>query len=164
MGEPVTLDRLLPCLLDRLTDEEPDKRQEGRDRRVVSMRRYRQGVLGDLQSLLNAKNHSGDEELNEFPRSRVSVINFGIPDFSGVLASQDSLREMERGIYQAIVAFEPRVIASTLSVRGIERTEAGTSHAFEIRGTLWAQPMPEPLYIRTEIDLESGQCGLVASG
>ena len=32
--------------------------------------------------------------------------------------------------------------------------------ALEIRGRLWARPAPESLYIRTELDLESGSCTL----
>ena len=31
---------------------------------------------------------------------------------------------------------------------------------FEIRGDLWTQPIPESLFIKTEIDLETGQCEL----
>jgi type VI secretion system protein ImpF len=32
--------------------------------------------------------------------------------------------------------------------------------AFEIRADLWASPMPEQLYLKTQIDLETGQCVL----
>ena len=28
---------------------------------------------------------------------------------------------------------------------------------FEVEGDLWAQPLPLQMYLRTEIDLESGQ-------
>jgi type VI secretion system protein ImpF len=30
----------------------------------------------------------------------------------------------------------------------------------EIRGELWANPMPEQLYVKTNIDLETGMCTL----
>ena len=41
-------DRLQPALLDRLTDDEPDKRQEPVQARVLSKTRMRQSVLRDL--------------------------------------------------------------------------------------------------------------------
>ncbi len=33
----------------------------------------------------------------------------------------------------------------------------GNALTLEIRGELWAQPAPEPMFFRTEIDLETGQ-------
>ena len=47
-------DRLQPALLDRLTDDEPDKKLEPREARVLSKRRLRQSVLRDLAWLFNA--------------------------------------------------------------------------------------------------------------
>ncbi|MEJ2426173.1 MAG: type VI secretion system baseplate subunit TssE, partial [Candidatus Thiodiazotropha sp.] len=44
---------LHPSLLDRLTDDEPEKSKESQDKRVMSMRRVRQSVLRDLSWLLN---------------------------------------------------------------------------------------------------------------
>ena len=32
--------------------------------------------------------------------------------------------------------------------------------SFEIHGDLWANPVPEQLFIKTKIDLETGQCSL----
>ena len=46
---------LRTCLLDRLTDDEPDKQQESRSQRVVSNQKYRQGVLRDLDWLFNSQ-------------------------------------------------------------------------------------------------------------
>ena len=47
-------ERLQPALLDRLTDDEPDKKQEPREARVLSKSRLRQSVLRDLAWLFNA--------------------------------------------------------------------------------------------------------------
>jgi len=35
---------------------------------------------------------------------------------------------------------------------------------FEIEGELWAQPLPLQLYLKTEIDLESGQVKIEEAG
>ena len=66
---------------------------------------------------------------------------------------------MERGLRQAILDFEPRILRHSLRVRA-QLTEERMSHnalTFEIEGDLWAQPLPLQLYLKTEIDLESGQ-------
>ena len=51
-------ERIQPCLLDRLTDENPEAVKESRNERVISVKRYREGVLRDLIWLLNAKAHT----------------------------------------------------------------------------------------------------------
>jgi type VI secretion system protein ImpF len=54
MTEGLTpLDRLQPCLLDRLTDDQPEKHEESRTQRIVSLQRYKAGVLRDLEWLFN---------------------------------------------------------------------------------------------------------------
>ena len=159
MADRISADRLLPCLLDRLTDELPESATESADRRVISLRRYRQGVRRDLENLLNSCRHSDDEPLSEFPEVAASVLNFGIPDLCGQTVSGLNVSEMERKIREAILLFEPRIVRETLSVRAA--TEAGSSRhhkalCFEISGDLWALPAPDPLYYRTEVDLETG--------
>jgi len=53
MAELTAIEKLQPCLLDRLTDDEPGKKEESRAQRVVSLQRYRRGVLRDLEWLFN---------------------------------------------------------------------------------------------------------------
>ena len=55
MSDPRTpQDRLQPALLDRLTDDEPDKKLEPREQRVLSKSKMRRAVLRDLAWLFNA--------------------------------------------------------------------------------------------------------------
>ena len=53
MAELAPRERLQPSLLDRLSDDEPDNAVEPRERRVLSLRTLREGVLRDLAWLLN---------------------------------------------------------------------------------------------------------------
>ena len=55
MADSVPKDRLQPALLDRLTDEEPDRALEPRAERLISRQHMRQSVLRDLGWLFNAK-------------------------------------------------------------------------------------------------------------
>jgi type VI secretion system protein ImpF len=155
------IENIQPCLFDRLIDEDPQNKQESRSARVVSIQKYRDGVMRDLRWLLNASAHLTDAEegLADF---RDSVLNYGVRDLCGQLTSNLDLTAIEHEIVEAIRFFEPRIIPGTISVRAIaEGTRGNTSTiGFEIRGDLWAAPMPEQLYIKTQIDLETGQCVL----
>lgn len=159
MPDPIPADRLLPCLLDRLTDHEPESRRESADRRAISLRRYREAVRRDLESLLNTSCHSDTEGLDRFEHAASSVVNFGIPDLCGRTLSGLGIPDVERRIRQAILRYEPRIMPNTLSVRVVTGTgsEAGNHVYFEISGDLWALPAPDPLLYRTEVDLETGQ-------
>ena len=61
MSDLTPIEKLQPCLLDRLTDDEPTKPVESRRERVVSMQRYRNGVLRDLGWLFNSNAFLYDE-------------------------------------------------------------------------------------------------------
>ncbi len=162
MAELTTRDRLQPCLLDRLTDEHPESVGESRDQRIVSLRRYRMAVLRDLDWLLNTGAHGSTEDLSQFGYVAKSVLNYGIPDLCGLTASGLKPEEFERQLLEAIRHFEPRILPGSLSIEvqaGYGRTDHNAL-TFEIRGDLWAQPTPDPLYVRTEVDLETGQCAV----
>src|ERR1700675_1163516 len=72
-------ERLQPALLDRLTDDEPDKKVEGQDKRVLTKAQLRQAVLRDLVWLFNTTRLESSEDLSKTPNVRSSVLNFGLP-------------------------------------------------------------------------------------
>lgn len=152
-------DRLQPVLLDRLTDLNPHSRVESDESRVMNKAQIREAVLRDLSWLLNAvKPMPRLAEL--YPLAGESVINFGLPPMSGQLASRIDIPLLERTIKQAILRFEPRVMEDSLEVKAIEPSSVLDTHnviEFEIRGFMWAQPVPLELLLRTQVDLEAGQ-------
>ena len=161
MAEQLTpQERLQPALLDRLTDDEPDKKMEPRARRVLSKSRMRQAVLRDLAWLFNATRLETSASLTHLPYARRSVINFGLPALSGLTASTLEVPDLERAIRQTILDFEPRILPDTLQVRAVVDVGELDHHnviGVEIEGQLWAQPVPLELLLRTEIDLETGK-------
>jgi type VI secretion system protein ImpF len=165
MAAVAPLERLQPALLDRLTDLEPDKKTESRDGRVMSARRFEESVLRDLAWLLNASNLEAAEDLQDYPEVRASVLNFGIPDFSGLVATGMSAAAIERAVHTAITAFEPRLDRAALRVSVVmESTEAlRNALAFRIEAQLWAEPLPVSLYLKTELDLETGAVTVTGS-
>lgn len=158
MADLTSQDRLQPSLLDRLTDDEPFKKVESRDRRVLSARQLRDSALRDLGWLLNTGALSQVEDLEDYPNVRSSVLNFGIPDMAGSLVSSADIVEVERALRQAILDFEPRILPKSLKVRVETEEERMTTNAmvFHIDGELWGQPVPQRLYLKTELDLETG--------
>lgn len=162
MAELSTTERLQPALLDRLTDDDPKNTQESRDRRILSMRQLRAAVLRDLTWLLNTPCRPHDDEIHEFPLVARSVLNFGLPSMAGMTASSSRASHLEGMIRDAVEVFEPRIVAGTLHVRvsASEDESAHRSLAFEIAGEICPLPVPEALYVRTELDLETGRCEL----
>ncbi len=160
MPELTPQERLQPALLDRLTDEEPTKTKEAPERRVMSKSRLRQAVLRDLAWLFNSTKPSENDDLLQSPHIQRSVLNFGLPALSGRAASSLDITELERTIRQAIVDFEPRILPASLEVKALAVESALDHHnviGVQIRGELWAQPVPLELLVRTEIDLETGR-------
>src|ERR1700704_1361229 len=117
MADPLPpQERLQPALLDRLTDDEPDKKVEPREARVLSKRRLRQSVLRDLAWLFNATQLEAVTDLTSAPFVRGSVLNFGLPALSGRAASSLDVSDLAKAIREAIVSFEPRILPSTLQI------------------------------------------------
>lgn len=151
-------DRLQPALLDRLTDDEPDKGQESRERRVLTIRRLRDGVRRDLTWLLNTVCLGATEDLSPYPLLSRSVLNYGLPDLAGTTATSTDPGALERALRDAVRHFEPRILPQTLRVTAAV-DQGQMSHralTFVIQGELYAQPTPLALYLRTEVDLEAG--------
>jgi len=160
MAELTSKERLQPSLLDRLTDDDSEARHESRDKRVLSMRGLRKAVLRDLGWLLNSTGLGAVQEIGAHPMAAQSVINFGLPDLSGKTASGLDRGELARRIRQAIWDFEPRILRDSVRVLALSQSESGGSPnqvMFEIHGELWGQPLPERLYLKTELDLEIGE-------
>ena len=164
MAEWTPFEKLQPCLLDRLTDDEPKTTEESRNQRIISLLRYKRGVLRDLEWLFNASAHLPAEgkaqfRLSNYPEAYRSVINFGTRQLCGLIAP--NMDELERELAEAIQIFEPRILTHTVAVKAnIERHIV----SFELHGELWSNPVPEKLFIKTKIDLETGQCNLGDGG
>lgn len=159
-------DRLQPSLLDRLTDDEPQEKQESRDKRVMSLRKLREAVIRDLTWLLNTSDFTSVEDLTDYPEVAGSVINYGMPALAGSTVSSVNIPVIERLLKQAIINFEPRILPKALKVKIVVAQDQMNHNAmsFDIEGELWAQPVPLRLLLKTEIDLETGAVTVVERG
>lgn len=152
--------RFLPCLLDRLRDDEPKNQEESRTQRVISMPRYKEFVVRDLQWLFNASAQVPDEvpggfQISDYPEARRSVINYGLRQLCGVTAPDMAV--LERDLSDVLKFFEPRILRHTLTLRASQDRHLVS---FELNAELWAEPVPERLHVQTLVDLENGQVAL----
>lgn len=185
MADRRLAERLQPSLLDRLTDETPGTASEARDDRVIDKRELLTILRRDLGWLLNTTNleqetapdgrgsgvpldHHGrlvHLDPDAHPNVATSVLNYGVRPVSGTFATQRRAEEIRDAIEEAIDVFEPRVSKGSLHVvlRGAQNAR-DTIITFDIRAEMWAQPYPENLYLRSEVDLTTGALTLESAG
>lgn len=159
MAELTPKERLQPALLDRLVDNEPDQQQEPRESRLINKKRLHEAVLRDLAWLFNTTRPGKEAAISAFEPARRSVLNFGLPALCGETASTLDLVDLEQTIRQVILDFEPRIVPASLQVRALASAAVVEQHnvlSMEIRGLLWALPVPLELLLRTDVDLETG--------
>ena len=151
-------DRINPSLLDRLTDEAPGA--AGGRGGSTSLSELRKSVLRDLAWLFNTTQILDAETAEAWPQVRNSVLNYGLPPLAGTHASSIDFPRLERALRQAIIDFEPRILADSVSVKAQLERDSLDHHnviSLNIAGLLWAQPVPIEMLLRTQLDLESGQ-------
>lgn len=166
MAELTHKERLQPSLLDRITDENPEQRSTAGVGRELSLSKLRECVQRDLEWLLNSVNLEAAADLSASPEVAKSVLNYGMPDLAGHSASNVDPSELERLVRDAIWNFEPRILKHTVQVRAATDQDSMSRNTlvFEISGDLWAHPVPLQIFLRTEVDLESGSVKVNASG
>jgi type VI secretion system protein ImpF len=70
---------------------------------------------------------------------------------------------LQQAVRQAILDFEPRILRHTVRVQATmsPNTMNHNTLSFEIEGSLWAQPLPLRMFMKTEIDLETGHVSVI---
>lgn len=152
-------DTMQPSLLDRLTDNQPDKQQELPGNRLITQSELRRNVLRDLQWLFNAVSSESQLNLHPFIHIQRSTFNFGLAPLAGKRMSDIQWPDLQRKITAAILHFEPRIIPQELLVDCLSSGKPCELHnqlSIEIRGRLWCVPYPLEFLFRSEVDLENG--------
>jgi type VI secretion system protein ImpF len=159
--------RLQPSLLDRLTDEHPQRRSEPLESRVMSGEGLRASVLRELRWLFNAAGQPRDIDAGRHPYASASVLNYGLPNFVGSFAVSVDVPRLHAAIRQAIVRFEPRILPSSIEIEPASGEQADASLkqiALVIRALLSFQPAPLAIVLHTQVDLEDGSVTVNEAG
>ncbi|MGB3278296.1 MAG: type VI secretion system baseplate subunit TssE [Pseudorhodobacter sp.] len=165
MSEHVLTERLQPSLLDRLTDEDPTNPKESRDSRVIDLRRLREIIQRDLVWLLNTFDNSSLIDAERYPNATNSVLAYGVQEVAGEYSTTARAGKIRTSIHRAIEKFEPRIIPGSLDVLLRDSESKGqTLVTFDIAADMWAQPLPMELYLRSEVDITTGELKLERPG
>ncbi|MEO0912323.1 MAG: type VI secretion system baseplate subunit TssE [Pseudomonadota bacterium] len=161
MSDLTTLERLQPSLLDRLTDEAPEELRENRDSRVIDIRRLREILRRDLAWLLNTSNAEQTIDEKLYPHAANSVLNFGISKISGDFSTVEKAEYIRKAIRASIAQFEPRILPNTIQViLRTEETKTASVISYDIRADMWAEPLPLEVFLRSEVDVTTGELQL----
>jgi type VI secretion system protein ImpF len=115
---------------------------------------------------LNTTSPARAEDLEGLEQASRSTLNYGMPPLSGGTASGLDAKTLETRIKDVIRRFEPRLIADTVKVQVEVEASSMDQRAltFRIEAKLWSQPVPEQVYVRTKLDLETGHVTLAEYG
>jgi type VI secretion system protein ImpF len=154
-----TRNRAQPSLLDRLTDDAPQQREEPHLRHLVSHGALRKAVLRDLCWLFNCVSAGSSFDLKPYPLVERSTLNFGMVALAGKHLSEIDWKVVEKSLTAAIVNFEPRILRDDLQVTCLSDNESPRRRnvlSIEIKGRFNHNPAPLPFIFRTDVDLENG--------
>ncbi len=158
-------ERLQPSLLDRLTDDAPFEKTESRSYRAIDITQLRDIIKRDLSWLLNTNSLESTFDKDLYPNVRKSVLNYGVAEVAGEYSTSEKAELIRQSIARAISVHEPRIISGTTSVE-IRAEEANEQMlvSFDIHADMWAKPVPIELYLRSKVDLTSGEVELEGVG
>ncbi len=96
-----------------------------------------------------------EDVLADYPHVCRSVLNFGVPSFSGRRAKDFDPEVLGRELREVVGAFEPRLKRDTIRVTVDTGSREGLK--VKIEGVLMLSPVPERLRLSTTIDLDNGR-------
>lgn len=142
----------LPSLLDRLIDDDPRNRQERSVSRSygVVLKDIKNSIRRDLEWLLNTRVYysdipSGLDELD------VSVVNYGLPDFSVIhLSSDEGKEEFRYRVHDVIKKYEPRFNNVHVELEQVGEEYERTLY-MKISAVLMIEPDPIPLLFDSRV-------------
>jgi type VI secretion system protein ImpF len=135
---------ILPSVLDRLLDDEPDVSHEPLPARFFSPRQLTQAVARDLEALLNTRQEALEELPPEFAEVGHSLRTYGLPDFTTLsLTNPQDRQRIRRALEQAIAVFEPRLDRVRVTVEAPQQYDQ-VLH-FRVEALLRVDPAPMPV-------------------
>lgn len=142
---------LLPSVIDRLYDADPDSSRDPPRARGQHLAEMRRAVRRDLEALLNTRQRciSWPRDLDELDHS---LLSYGIRDFASLsLGASGAREEFCRDVETVIRQNEPRFVS--VSVRLLENTETvDRTMRFRIEALMYADPAPEPIVFDSFVD------------
>jgi len=146
---------IVPSMLDRLLDDDPQKSVEAPKNNAQSLREIKAAVRRDLENLLNTRARclSWPPTLEELP---ASLVNYGLPDFTNTYARAIEDPDMFVKVVKfAIEQFEPRLRDVRVE---LVQSNVATDRAlrFKIDATLYVEPVEDKVFYNSSLEPVSG--------
>jgi type VI secretion system protein ImpF len=142
-------------LLDRLMDDHPQSPSEAQAEMLYDVTRYKRAVARDLESLLNTRSTSVDDEMIEpFPLTKDSLLLFGITDLSSLsLLNPNDRMFLQDSIRKTIERHEPRLAKVRVSLDvSLEKNQV---LRFRVDALLRVHPSRPPVTFDAMLQLSS---------
>ncbi|MDG1872695.1 MAG: type VI secretion system baseplate subunit TssE [Mariniblastus sp.] len=148
--------RLLPSLLDRLIDFNPLSATESVKSQSQLIQEMKVSLRRDLENLLNTR-WPCISWPPQYEELELSLINYGIPDFTGVnMGGPDNQKRLMQIVKHAIEKFEPRLLKFSIEIKS-ETDNINRTLSFRVDGLLRAEPYPEQVMFDTALDIHSSE-------
>lgn len=138
-------------ILDRLQDDQPNLTRDPPKTQEEAIADLKQAIRQDLENLLNCRRRgtSWPAHLSELAQS---LVNYGLPDLTGLDTGTTESREGLRRTLEAVIrAFEPRFKA--VRVRMLDNAEAtDRTLRFRIDAMVRIDPVSEPVIYDSAVD------------
>ncbi len=154
---------LTASVLDRLLDDEPTNTHEAPRNRGQLLRDLKESVCRDLENLLNTRARSLMVPA-AFKELKHSLVNYGLPDFTGAPTGSARDREgMARAIQAVLRQHEPRF--KKVEVKLLDNSEPlDRTLRFRIDALLYAEPTPEPVVFDSTLRPATGDFEVRGAG
>ena len=157
MTDPENVSALVPSILDRLLGQEVPTQKDLERSRARLMRQLRASLQRDLENLLNTRCRCGSYP-PEFTELGTSLVNYGIPDFTGAsLGSVEGWVQFLGTIRSAIERFEPRL--RNVVVLPLRESQDASDRVlrFRIEAVLSTEAEAEPVAFLSTMEPTSGR-------
>jgi type VI secretion system protein ImpF len=112
----------------------------------------------DLASLLNTVELAAIEDLLGLAHVGSSVLNFGVPDLTAIVASPEAARRVANLLKQRLELYECRLVPGTvvISSEALDDTALGQLR-FHINAEMYSTPTDVPIEFVADVEVESGK-------
>ncbi|HUO23137.1 MAG TPA: type VI secretion system baseplate subunit TssE [Caulobacteraceae bacterium] len=116
----------------------------------------RNSVRRDLAWLINTVNFEATVDLDPYPHVKTSVINYGVADMTGKALTKRMVHDRASRLREAILAFEPRLAPSTLSVTAEGYGLRENALTYVIHGDVTSAVHALPVRFATDVEVDTG--------
>ncbi|WP_448956052.1 type VI secretion system baseplate subunit TssE [Labrys neptuniae] len=112
----------------------------------------------DLASLLNTVELGAAENLDGCEAVAASILNFGVPDMTAIVASPEAVRRLAHLLKQRLELYECRLVPGTVTIAGEALDDSASGQLrFHINAEMVSTPTDIPVEFVADVEVESGK-------